>query len=151
MNILEFKLLSKPRMAALVLVTGSAFGLLAACSNDSNSVPTPVVNTGGGGSGGGSVAGGAGDNSAGDNSAGESNASGGSAQGGGANGGAAGAAGEAGAGGEGGEAGSTGATPATCPTSDLGFYNQPSTSQTAKFDNVQRLGTYTTLPTLPGG
>jgi hypothetical protein len=126
---------------------------MVACSNDSNSTPTPVISTGGGGSGGtgGGHSGGA-DNSAGDNSAGDNNANAGSTQGGSANAGAAGAA-EAGEGGTGGEAGTTtgaGGKPATCPTSDLGFYNQPTTSQSQVFNNVQRLGTHTTLPSLPG-
>jgi hypothetical protein len=51
--------------------------------------------------------------------------------------------------GSGGSGGSGGAA-ATCPTSDLGFYNQPSTSQKSVFDNVKRLGTHATLPNLPG-
>ena len=157
MNHFKYRFLSQPRLSALVLITG-VLGVLAACSSDGgNDIPSgpPVISTGGGGQGNGE--------------AGESPSTGGStpAHGGSSNQGGGAPTSEAGAGGEAGEAGATGnptgtagsggvgvggagGASATCPTSDLGFYNQPTTSQSSVFDNVKRLGTHATLPNLPG-
>jgi|KBSMisStandDraft_5_1062788.scaffolds.fasta_scaffold368650_2 hypothetical protein len=143
------RLLNRPRLTALVLVAGGVLGLLAACSSDGNPTPgkPPVVNTGGGGSGGNTSSGG-GENEAGESSGGS--AQGGRAHGGGSQGGRAnvGDAGEGGGAGEGGEAGAAPVDP-SCPTTDLGFLNQPSNSQKSVFDNTKRLGAHATLPPLP--
>jgi hypothetical protein len=153
MNSFKYRFLSQPRLSVLVLITGGVLGMLAACSSDGgNDAPTPVVSTGGGGQGNGEAP----------STGGSTPAHGGSSS----HGGSAPTT-EAGAGGEAGEAGSTGnptgtagtggagvggsgGAAATCPTSDLGFYNQPTTSQSSVFDNVKRLGTHATLPNLPG-
>jgi hypothetical protein len=146
MNSSTDRLLNRPRWTALVLVAGGVLGLLAACSSDENPAPgkPPVVNTGGGGG-----KAGAGDSDAGESSGGS--AQGGRAQGGGSQGGNAGEAGEGGSAGEGGGAGEAGAAPVdpSCPTTDLGFLNQPSNSQKSVFDNTKRLGAHPTLPPLP--
>jgi hypothetical protein len=145
MNSTTLRIVNRSRVTALVLVAGGVLGLLAACSSDGgNPSPSgpPVINTGGGGSGGKAPAG---------NEAGED--SGGTAQGGrppGPQGGSSnsGDAGEGGGAGEGGEAGAPPVDP-SCPTTDLGFLNQATTSQKSLFDNNKRLGAHTTLPALP--
>ena len=130
------KLLSRSGLAGLVLIAGSTLGLLVACASDDDSVP-PVVNTGGGG---GKTGGEAGANEAG--AAGNTNSNGGTS-------GSVGDAGEAGQGGAAaGAAGGPAVTPFVCPTTDLGFLNQTSTSQPSTFDNAKRLGAYTALPAL---
>jgi hypothetical protein len=148
MNHSKQRLISRHPLTALVVIGSTVLGLLAACSSD-NSAPSdqpPVITLGGsGGTGGtgGSSSGTAGKGSGGANTsaqaganseAGESNSS-------------AGAGGE-----EAGTGGSAGAPDETvaCPTTDLGFYNQASTSQKSPFDNDARLGPHATLPALPG-
>jgi len=143
MNSTTNRFLNRPRMLTLALVASSVLSLLAACSSDENASPgkPPVINTGGSGG----KAGG------GENEAGES--SGGTAQGGRAGGGSkagssnGGDAGEGGGDGEGGEGGAPPVDP-SCPTTDLGFLNQPTTSQKSVFDNTKRLGSHPTLPPL---
>jgi hypothetical protein len=146
MNSSSIRTLNRRRLTALVLVTAGMLGALAACSSDGGN-PTPgkppVVNTGGsGGRAGGGVS------DAGEDSGGS--AQGGRAQGGGSQGGNSnvGDAGEGGGAGEGGEAGALPVDP-SCPTTDLGFLNQPSKSQKSVFDNKKRLGDHPTLPPLP--
>jgi hypothetical protein len=153
----KHRIVSQSGLGALALAVAGTLALLQACSSDGgNAAPsTPVITTGGT-SGSTAAAGkdGAGD-SAGGSSAGTS-AHGGSGQAGGASAhaGSGDTAGEAGEGGAAGAAGAEsgagrgGGAPA-CPTSDLGFLNQPSKSQTSGFDNVERLGTHDTLPPLP--
>ncbi len=146
----HLKLLSRSSLAGLVLITGSTLGLLVACSSDDNAAPgTPVINTGGGG-GKNADAGAPNGDSGTPDQGGTTNSNGGGTPTGDAGeagqGGAAGGAGEP-SGGTGGTGGSGGA-PVTCPTTDLGFLNQTTTSQKSAFDNVKRLGTYTTLPAL---
>ncbi len=137
----HLKLLSRSGLAGLVLITGSTLGLLSACSSDDDSVP-PVISTGGGG-GGGKPGGEAGAGEAG--AAGNTNSNGGT----GASASDDGDAGQGGAAaGAAGEAGGPAVTPFVCPTTDLGFLNQTSTSQTSTFDNAKRLGAYTALPAL---
>jgi len=147
MNSSTDRFLNRTRLTALVLVTGGVLGLLAACSSDGgNPTPSnPIINTGGGGSSG--KAGG-GQSDAGEDSGGS--AQGGRAQGGGSQGGNSnsGDAGEGGGAGEGGEGGAPPVDP-SCPTTDLGFLNQESTSQKSVFDNTKRLGAHATLPPLP--
>jgi hypothetical protein len=137
------KLWSRSGLAALALFGGGTLGLLAACSSDEgNATPSnPIINTGGsGGNGGG---------------AGDSSEAGTADQGGNANGGST-LTGDAGEAGQGGAAGNNaagdgpgnGGASAVCPTTDLGFLNQTSTSQSSTFDNAERLGTFSTLPAL---
>jgi len=144
MNRSESRLLNRPRLTALVLVTAGVLGLLAACSSDGgNSAPStpPPITTGGGGSGG-AGSGDAGDDSSGGNAPGAGASSrAGSSNGGGSNGGS----GPISDGGEGGElSGDAGAPPvsSTCPKTDLGFLNAPTpaTIQKSHFDNLKRLG-----------
>ena len=130
-------------LRVLLLLSGGAIGVLAACSNSSNDAPSdPVITTGGtpgsAGHGGESEAGGP--DNGGSDPGGRSNATGGSGDG---------DAGESGAAGAEPGGGGSGNAPASCPTSDVGFYNQPSKSQKSPFDNVKRLGTHATLPPLP--
>jgi len=145
MNSSTVRLSNRSRLTALALIAGGVLGLLAACSSDGgNPKPrNPIINTGGGG---GRL--GAGDNDAGESSGGS--AEGGRAQAGGSQGGSSngGDAGEGGGAGEGGEAGALPVDP-SCPTTDLGFLNQPSKSQKSAFDNSKRLGPHPTLPPLP--
>jgi len=149
MNSTTYRSPNRPRLTtALVLIAGGVVGLLAACSSDGpNARPSdgkpPVINTGGGGSG----------NS--DNDAGESSVAGSRANAGRSNGGSGGKGApvaEGGASGEGGEAGEAGAGPGpvvACPaTDDLGFLNQPSSSQKEPFENTKRLGAAAALPPL---
>jgi hypothetical protein len=146
MNSSTDRLLNRSRLTALALIAGGVLGLLAACSSDGgNPRPrNPIINTGGGGKGG------AGDNDAGESSGGSAEggraAQAGGSQGGRSNGGDAGEGG--GAGDDGGEAGAPPVDP-SCPTTDLGFLNQPSKSQKSTFDNSKRLGSHPTLPPLP--
>jgi len=150
MNSTTYRVLNRPRATALVLIASGVLGVLAACSSDGgNAAPSgpPVINTGGGGSSSGGSHNDAGESSAGGSRAGSGNKAGGS------NGGSGGGTvvadgGEGGAGAEGGEAGAGPVLP-TCPSTDLGFLNQPSKSQKAAFDNTKRLGPHATLPTLP--
>jgi hypothetical protein len=147
MNSSTDRSLNRTRLTALSLVAGGVLGLLAACSTDGgNPTPSnPIINTGGGGGGGkagGSVSD-AGEDSGGTPQGGR--AQGGSSQGGNSN---SSDAGEGGSAGEGGEAGAPPVDP-SCPTTDLGFLNQPSNSQKSVFDNVKRLGAHATLPPLP--
>ncbi|MEO7035885.1 MAG: hypothetical protein ABI548_18260 [Polyangiaceae bacterium] len=152
----HLKYLSQSRLVGLVLVAGGVLGPLAACSSDGgNAAPTnPVINTGGGGAKNGGSAGDSNSDAGTPDQGGSTNSNGGSTPTGDAGeagqGGAAGgnAAGEGPGGGSGGMAGS-GGTPAACPSTDVGFFNQTSTSQRSAFDNVKRLGTHATLPSLP--
>jgi len=151
MNSTTSRFLNRPRATALVLIAGGMLGVLAACSGDNAAPGDLVINTGGGGSGGSSSGGS--HNVAGESSVGGSRAGSGNNKAGGSNGGSGGGTvvadgGDGGVGAEGGEAGAGPVSP-TCPTTDLGFLNQPSTSQKAVFDNTKRLGPHTTLPTLP--
>ena len=144
MNRSDFRFLNRSNLTALVLVTGSALGLLAACSSDENTVPTkpPPISTGGGG---GTGEGG----EAGESTSGGSTNGGSTSQGGSSNGGKGGSAPieEGGAGDEGGEAGGGPVIP-DCPTSDLGFLNAPSpaTTQKSKFDGARLPATTQSLP-----
>ena len=148
MNRSDFRLMNRSRLVALVLLTGGALGLVAACSSDGgNSVPSgpPPITTGGGGAVGeaGENTGGAPTNAGATNHAGATN-------GGGSKGGSA-PDSEGGEGGEvGGDAGAGPVSP-TCPTTDQEFLNAPSPSsvQKSNFDNVKRLGAHATLPPLP--
>jgi hypothetical protein len=152
----KHRIVSQSGLGALALVVAGTLALLQACSSDGgNAAPsTPVITTGGT-SGSTASAGkdGAGD-SAGGSSAGSGHGGSGQAGGTSARAGSGDTAGEAGEGGAAGAAGAEsgagrgGGAPA-CPTSDLGFLNQPSKSQTSGFDNVERLGTHDTLPPLP--
>lgn len=138
------KLWSRSRLAALALLGGGTLGLLAACSSDEgNATPSnPIINTGGSGGNGGGAAG-------------DSSEAGIADQGGNGNGGSR-LTGDAGEAGQGGAAGNSaagegpgnGGTSPVCPTTDLGFLNQASTSQSSTFDNAERLGTFSTLPAL---
>lgn len=133
---------------ALLLGAGSLLGVLAGCSSDDNPGPSkpPVISTGGGGNGGN-----AGENDAGESSVGGSTTNGGSGnKAGGSNGGSGGGVveEEGGASGQGGEAGE-GPITSTCPTTDIEFLNQPSSSQKTPFDNDKRLGAAAALPPLP--
>jgi hypothetical protein len=134
--------LNRSRLTTTLLVSAfGVLGLLAACSTDGgNPSPTnpPVISTGGGGKGGGTV-----DEDAGESSVGGTIANGGSGHTGG-NGGSD----DIGGAGEGGEAG-TGPVSPSCPSTDLEFLNQPTTSQKAPFDNDKRLGAQAALPPLP--
>ncbi len=144
MKHLKYRFSSRSAVLGFVLAGAGAVGLAVGCSSSTNDEPSgpPVVNTGGGGSGG------RGDSSAGDDEGGANPVGG---RGGSSNGGAAGEAGEAGEAGTGAQpAGGSGPLPANCPTSDVGFYNQTSTSQKSVFDDVKRLGAHATLPPLPG-
>ena len=143
MNSTTYRFKNRARLTASLLVTFAAvLGSLVACSSDENPKPgtPPVVTTGGGGHGGG------GDEDAGESSVGGSNGGTGN-KGGSANGGS-GDVEEGGSAGEGGEAGEGPISP-TCPTTDLGFLNQPTKSQKAPFDNSKRLGAAAALPPLP--
>lgn len=142
--------------APLLIAAAITLGAIAACSSDGgNAQPsTPVITTGGTGGKSGSSAG----SSAGGSSAGTS-AGGTSAGGTAAHGGSSSTAGKggdtetAGDGNTGGEAGDgTGGTGPikNCPTTDEGFLNQVSKSQSSPFDNTARLGAHATLPPLPG-
>jgi len=142
MNRSAYRISNRPRLTALVLVTGAVLGLVAACSSDDNVAPSgpPVVTTGGGGATG----------DAGDNAGGDAPTAGRS---GGNNGGAGGGAPPVSEGGEGGvdgEAGS-GPIPENCPTTDLEFLNAPSPAgvQKSSFNNTARLGPHDALPALP--
>jgi hypothetical protein len=145
----KYRISSQSGLIALALIAAGTLGLLEACSSDGgNPAPsTPVIITGG-------SAGSAGKGGADENSGGNST-QGGSSQGGNSNAHAGTGAidGDAGEGGEGGaagaESGGRGGAPAACPTSDVGFFNQPSKSQSSPFDNVKRLGTHDALPPLP--
>ena len=145
----KYRFSSQSGLIALALIAAGTIGLLEACSSDGgNAAPsTPVITTGG-------SAGSAGKGSAGESSGGSSTHGGGS-QGGNSNahagaGDIAGDAGEGGAAGaESAGSGGRGGAPASCPTSDVGFFNQPSKSQKSPFDNVKRLGTHDALPPLP--
>ncbi|HEX2671943.1 MAG TPA: hypothetical protein VHM25_13765 [Polyangiaceae bacterium] len=146
MNSKTYRFSNRSRLStALLIGAGAVLGLLAACSSDGgNPSPSkpPVISTGGGGHGG------AGEGEAGENSEGGSTVKGGSGNNGGrSNGGSGGRVveDEGGAGGEAGE----GPIVANCPDSDLGFLNQPSSSQKSPFDNAKRLGAAATLPVLP--
>lgn len=138
----KYRISTQSGLIALALIATGTLGLLEACSSDGNPAPTtPVITTGG-------SAGSAGKGSSGESSAGTS-AQGGSSQ---SNAGAGAIVGDAGEGGEGGAgapSGGRGGATASCPTSDVGFYNQPSKSQSSPFDNVKRLGTHDALPPLP--
>jgi hypothetical protein len=140
----KYRISSQSGLTALVLIAAGTLGLLDACSSDGgNPAPsTPVIITGG-------SAGSAGKGSAGESSGGTS-AQGGSSQSTAGVGAIVGDAGEAGEGGAAGaESGGRGGASASCPSSDVGFYNQPSKSQSSPFDNVKRLGTHDALPPLP--
>ena len=148
MNSTTYRFSNRSRLSTTLLIgAGAVLGLLAACSSDGgNPSPSkpPVISTGGGGHGG------AGEGDAGENSEGGSTVKGGSGnQGGGSNGGSGGRVIEdGGEGGEGGEAGEGPIVP-NCPDTDLGFFNQPTSSQKSPFDNAKRLGAAATLPALP--
>lgn len=132
----------------LLIGAGAVLGLLAACSSDGgNPSPSkpPVISTGGGGHGGDGDAGEAGE---GETSEGGSTANGGSGnKAGSSNGGSGGRLVEE----EGGASGAAGEGPIVpnCPDTDLGFLNQPTSSQKSPFDNAKRLGAAATLPVLP--
>jgi len=152
MNSTTYRLSNRSRLASSLLIgTGVVLGSLVACSSDGgNPSPTKpvVITTGGGGHGGGTI-----DGEAGENSEGGSAPKGGAGNGkaGGSNGGSGGRVAEdGGAGGEGGQAGEGPLGP-TCPSTDLEFLNQPSSSQKTPFDNAKRLGAAAALPPLPGG
>src|SRR6185369_9380238 len=134
MNSTTYRFSNRSRLStALMIGAGAVLGLLAACSSDDNPAPSkpPVISTGGGGHGG------AGEGEAGENSEGGSTVKGGSGNNGGhSNGGAGGQAGE-------------GPIVPDCPDTDLGFLNQPSSSQKSPFDNTKRLGAAASLPVLP--
>lgn len=126
-------------LTAFGFVSATLFGLLAACSSDGgNPEPggPPVIGTGGGGGKGSAGA-------TGEAGAGDPDPSGGSAQGGASSQG--GSSAEAGSS-SGGDAG--GPDVPVCPSDDLGFLNQASSSQKAVFDNEKRLGPHATLPAL---
>ena len=130
---------------ALLLLLAATASLLDACSSDGGN-PAPsvtIINTGGSSGASGSSAGdGFGGSSAGNAARAGSGSAVDTSPGG--------AAGEAGEGGGAGEAGAGPIRPSrVCPTSELGFYNQPSSSQKSLFDNVKRLGTHDSLPPLP--
>ncbi len=141
---------SRPRWSLMLLASSGLLVAAVACgSGDDNAGPsTPVITTGGtGGAGGksgtaGSTSSGGSTSTGGTTSTGGKSGTAGSAQGG------TGGTDVVGTAGEGGEAGaSTGGN--TCPTTDEGFLNQPSSSQSSKFDNDARLGAHATLPPLP--
>lgn len=145
MNSTTYRFSNRSRLStALMIGAGAVLGLLAACSSDDNPAPSkpPVISTGGGGHGG------AGEGEAGENSEGGSTVKGGSGNNGGhSNGGSGGRVVEE-EGGAGGQAGEGPIVP-DCPDTDLGFLNQPSSSQKSPFDNTKRLGAAASLPVLP--
>jgi len=154
MNSTTYRFSNRPRMTTALLLVASVLGMLAACSSDGNPRPkNPIINTGGAEDTGPGGNGGRNQNNTGGTSASGSRAGGSNNRAGSDNADDAGAGGVSGATNDDGSAGEAGAGPGPvipdCPTTDLGFLNQPSNSQKAPFDNTKRLGAHATLPPLP--